>query len=154
MSSRQVADSSSRRSYVYFIQAQEGGPVKIGWTVNPHKRLKALQAASPYKLVIRYTLRGTQQLEHYLHERFASSRLEGEWFEVHHDMPGCLHEDGLSTVNWLDDETKVRIFEREAQEQRIAQREYRQQQKRRANKRAWRNHAFEKATTKLLESDA
>lgn len=148
MSSHQVAP---RSSYVYFIQAQEGGPVKIGWTVNPHKRLKALQAASPYKLVIRHALRGTQQLEHYLHERFAGCRLEGEWFEVHPDMPGCLHADGLSTANWLDDDAKIRIFEQEAQEQRIAKREYRQQQKRQANKRAWKNHVFERATEELLK---
>jgi hypothetical protein len=148
MSSRQVA---SRPSYVYFIQAQEGGPVKIGWTYNPVRRLKDLQSASPYKLVIRKLVPGTQRLEHYLHQRYESHRLEGEWFEAQLDMPGCLHVDGLSTANWLDDDTKVRVFEREAQEQREAARAYRQRQKQQANKRVWRNRAFEQATKTLLD---
>jgi hypothetical protein len=151
MSDRQV-DSSSRRSYVYFIQAYGGGPVKIGWTYNPERRLKDLQSASPYKLVIRKIVSGTQRLEHYLHQRYESNRLEGEWFEVQLDMPGCLHADGLSTADWLDDEFKVKVFEREAQEQREAARAYRQRQKQQANKRAWKNRAFEEATKQLAQN--
>lgn len=125
--------------------------MKIGWTYNPIRRLKDLQSASPYKLVIRKIVPGTQKLEHYLHQRYESHRLEGEWFEVQLDMPGCLHADGLSTANWLDDDTKVRFFEREAQEQRLAKREYRAQQKRRANKRAWKNRVFEQTAKGLTE---
>lgn len=87
-----------------------------------------LQAASPYKLMLRYTLPGTQKLEHYLHERFASWRLEGEWFEPHPDMPGCLCESGLSTATWLENGAKVRAFEREAQEEREAAREHRERE--------------------------
>jgi len=126
MVERRLPGSRARRSYVYFIQAKEGGPVKIGWTVNPAARLKALQAASPYKLVVRFTLPGTQRLEHYLHERFAPWRLEGEWFEPQADMPGCMYDGFLSTADWLEEGAKVRAFEREAQEEREAMRESRQ----------------------------
>jgi len=116
--------SSNRQSYVYFIQARSGGPVKIGWTYSPDRRLKSLQSASPYKLVIRKLVPGTQRLEHYLHQRYEAYRLEGEWFEVQTDMPGCLHADGLSTAIWLDDEVKVKLFEQESQEAREAAQEY------------------------------
>ena len=114
MSSSKI-QANPRRTFVYFIQAEHGGPVKIGWTYDPDSRLKTLQTASPYKLVIRFLLPGTQRLEHYLHDRFAAYRLEGEWFEAHPDMPGCLHEGGISTADWLGDDARVKLFEREAQ---------------------------------------
>src|SRR5512146_2055560 len=109
MSRRQVGDP--RSSYIYFIQAKDGGPVKIGWTYNPVRRLKDLQAASPYKLVVRKVVPGTQRLEHYLHQRYEAYRLEGEWFEVQPDMPGCVHADGLSTADRLDDEATTQDCE-------------------------------------------
>ena len=111
-----------RTSYVYFIQAEDGGPVKIGWTFNAQKRLRAFQSASPYKLVIRKVIVGTQRLESYLHKRYESYRLEGEWFEPQPDMPGCLHEGGISTADWLDSPKKIRRFEEEAWERREVER--------------------------------
>jgi len=107
-----------RTSYVYFIQAEDGGPVKIGWTFNAEKRLRAFQSASPYKLVIRKVVKGTQRLEHYLHHRYEANRLEGEWFDPQPDMPGCLCVDGISSADWLDSPSKIRAYEEEAWTQR------------------------------------
>lgn len=66
---------------VYFIAAGDNGPVKIGSSVNPQKRLQALQGASSVKLSILLTIPGGYDLERRLHVRFATERLTGEWFE-------------------------------------------------------------------------
>jgi hypothetical protein len=74
------------QSYVYFVQAEHGGPVKIGFSLDPQKRLIDLQATSPYSLRIigtirRKTVEGGRWLEAMYHRTFALSRLHGEWFE-------------------------------------------------------------------------
>lgn len=70
--------------YVYFIQAEDGGPVKIGRSKNPTERLKALQTASPKRLVIRRLqsmhYHESLKVEKGLHRRYAEARLDGEWF--------------------------------------------------------------------------
>lgn len=66
---------------VYFIQAAHGGPVKIGYTTNLDGRLRDLQTASPYRLVVRHLLPGSTVDEAAMHERFKAARLGGgEWF--------------------------------------------------------------------------
>lgn len=62
----------------YFIQAVDGGPIKIGVSVDPRKRLKSLQTSSHQELRIIGTLKGNREPE--LHEKFSELRLKGEWF--------------------------------------------------------------------------
>lgn len=66
---------------MYFIQAEDGGPVKIGTALDPLARLRALQTAHPAKLVIREILEGDLLGEAALHREFAPYHLRGEWFE-------------------------------------------------------------------------
>jgi hypothetical protein len=68
-------------SSVYFIQAEHGGPIKIGVTDRPDKRVAQLQIASPHKLVLLRAVPGEMREEKYLHERFTGARLSGEWFK-------------------------------------------------------------------------
>jgi hypothetical protein len=78
--------------YVYFIQADIGGPVKIGWAKDPAKRCRDLQTGSPHRLVVRAFIPGTIGDEARLHRQFRSSRLEGEWFTPTAEMEkvaGC-----------------------------------------------------------------
>lgn len=65
---------------VYFIQAENGGPIKIGVAKDPAKRLTELQATSPYTLLILGTVGGGFRREKELHAQFADWRLHGEWF--------------------------------------------------------------------------
>lgn len=67
--------------FVYFIQAANGGPIKIGKADRPDRRLKQLQAAHPYPLVILAVCRGGFLAEREVIHRFAHKRLQGEWFE-------------------------------------------------------------------------
>jgi hypothetical protein len=66
---------------IYFIQQGENGAIKIGYTTNPEKRLKALATASPYRLHVRLVIEGSKKLEKDLHNKFAQWQLDGEWFE-------------------------------------------------------------------------
>ena len=71
---------------VYFIQAGEGGPVKIGFTSYPQKRLAALQTAHYQVLSLIREVPGGSDVEAYFHRRFAARRLAGEWFAFDADM--------------------------------------------------------------------
>jgi hypothetical protein len=50
--------------FVYFIQAKEGGPVKVGKAVDPVARLRELQCANASELVIRAVIAAQQDTEH------------------------------------------------------------------------------------------
>lgn len=70
--------------FVYFIQAGEDGPIKIGVATEPFKRLAELQTGNPARLRIVAIVEGDTGMERALHDRFAEHRLEGEWFKPTH----------------------------------------------------------------------
>lgn len=69
--------------YVYFVQADIGGPVKIGTTRDLPRRLNDFQAGSPARLRVRYVMLGAHPDEHALKKRFATARSHNEWFLGH-----------------------------------------------------------------------
>ena len=77
-----LCDSCACRflGYVYFVQAERGGPVKIGVTDDLDRRLSMLQASSAERLVVIYALPGDRRTELELHKRFSEHRIRGEWF--------------------------------------------------------------------------
>lgn len=99
---------------IYVIQAEVGGPVKIGYTSGaPEARLRNLQCGSPFKLIVLATIpEGAVDEEANLHKRFQSSRLHGEWFELSDELVEWVS--GLQAqaepypremVRWRDDLT-------------------------------------------------
>lgn len=78
-----------KRAYsvdLYMIQSGDG-PIKIGISAAPARRLKDLQTAHPYPLKIVCLVKGGgAELEAHYHERFAAHRLHGEWFEPHEEI--------------------------------------------------------------------
>lgn len=72
-----------QNTYMYIIQMENTGQVKIGTARNPWKRLIGLQTASPYKLNMLYFTMATDQDEKDNHELFKKYRLQGEWFLPH-----------------------------------------------------------------------
>jgi hypothetical protein len=68
--------------FVYFIQREGGGPVKIGKSQHPESRLKTLQQACPEALRVIAVCGGGYPAEKQLHRWFAADRLDGEWFDV------------------------------------------------------------------------
>lgn len=77
---------------VYFIQAGEGGPIKIGRSVHPMKRLLSLQtgASEPLSLLATIPAAGPR-LEKELHREFAHLRLYGEWFAPGEDLINFIY---------------------------------------------------------------
>lgn len=72
---------------VYFIQATDGGPIKIGATSHLKERLAALsRRAAGQRLRILATLKGHIPEEKKVHRRFAHLRGWGEWFEPGEDL--------------------------------------------------------------------
>lgn len=65
---------------VYFIQAGEGGPIKIGLTEDVTKRVAALQTGNPEKLAVLLTIPGGPKEERRMHRMFSYARITGEWF--------------------------------------------------------------------------
>jgi hypothetical protein len=66
--------------YVYFAQAGEEGPIKIGFANNVPRRICSLQVGHPEKLRLLAVVKAEATLEVVFHELFKASRLRGEWF--------------------------------------------------------------------------
>jgi len=72
-------EAGDRLCKAYFIGG-DAGAIKIGFSVSPSSRLRAIQANSPIPVRILATASGGDAREAYYHARFAASRLHGEWF--------------------------------------------------------------------------
>lgn len=72
--------------FVYFIQGQCGGPIKIGYAKNVCTRLKELQTGQPDSLVILATFPGYFNDEQKMHKKFEHIRLRGEWFKPEKEL--------------------------------------------------------------------
>src|SRR5687767_5558675 len=84
---------------VYFLQAGEGGPIKIGWAKTDKtlkSRLSSHQCGNPVDLELIATVEGDRFLEGAFHRVCAASRTRerGEWF---HATPLVLACAGLFT---------------------------------------------------------
>ena len=74
----------------YFVQAEGGGPIKIGRTnAGITTRLRDLQAGSPVPLVVVGEL--PIDVEAMLHFEFESDRLHGEWFRPSPVLLNFIH---------------------------------------------------------------
>jgi Meiotically up-regulated gene 113 len=71
---------------IYFIQAGENGPIKIGLAIQPETRKKKLQTAHYEELRIIGILDGNEETEKQLHMQFAEYRIRGEWFHPSHEI--------------------------------------------------------------------
>lgn len=67
--------------YVYFIRNKETKAIKIGYSVNPKKRIKQLSTGSSSVLDLIYVIEGSKDVEYFLHRYFASERVNLEWFD-------------------------------------------------------------------------
>ena len=65
---------------VYFIQAGDDGPIKIGHAMSPHARIWDLQAGNHVRLRLLAEIPGTEAAERAAHEAFSGQRIRGEWF--------------------------------------------------------------------------
>lgn len=71
---------ASREGSMYFIQAGENGPIKIGSSINPEKRRGLLQMGNAEELKVVLAIPGGERRERAAHKRFRHLRIRGEWF--------------------------------------------------------------------------
>jgi hypothetical protein len=64
--------------FIYFALC--GDKIKIGFAVDPKRRVAHLQGGSPDRLELLATIPGSPRLERQLHHRFKGLRHSGEWF--------------------------------------------------------------------------
>jgi hypothetical protein len=79
--SRRGTSTLTTPGNVYFIQAEIGGLIKIGWASDPDLRLERMQPHSPLVLRLLFCYPGNGRQERELHTKFAAARKHGEWFE-------------------------------------------------------------------------
>jgi hypothetical protein len=94
---------------VYFIQAGEEGPIKIGWTrSDPRARMALFQTGHYERLRLVGTISSSphgdassiRRLERSLHASFREYHLRGEWFAP---GPRLLHH----IESWSDETTRL-----------------------------------------------
>lgn len=68
------------KGFIYFIQGECGGPIKIGYTIDLAQRLKSLQTGYPDRLELLFAFPGNPEDEKKMHDYFKDFRLQGEWF--------------------------------------------------------------------------
>lgn len=71
--------------FCYFA-GSEDGPIKIGNSRQPARRLRELRRDTPDKLKLLARVGGGSERERYYHQLFAAHRLSGEWFNRHPDI--------------------------------------------------------------------
>jgi Meiotically up-regulated gene 113 len=81
-----ILTTSRDRRAVYFVQAGRRGPIKIGLAKDATKRVATLSGGHPVKLTIVGTTVGGRPMERFLHRRFATTRMNGEWFRPSRDL--------------------------------------------------------------------
>ena len=69
-----------KRDYLYFIQSDLTGMIKVGRSKDPQKRLKQLQTGNPNRLKLIASFREKGSEEKYLHEVLNNYKQKGEWF--------------------------------------------------------------------------
>lgn len=79
---------NSRKGYVYVLAAIHDPTIfKIGRTNNPKDRLRTFSVKLPFDVEYLHTIQTDDMyaLESKLHRRFASKRVNGEWFKLSAD---------------------------------------------------------------------
>jgi len=68
------------KSYIYFLTAGEGGPIKIGKTKDIINRISVLQTGNHVELILLRLSRGNRNDEKMWHEKYDYLKIRGEWF--------------------------------------------------------------------------
>ena len=78
------AQRAGKRGYVYAIT--DGEYIKIGYSVNPKKRVAELQTGNARLLSLLGTIEGTEDDERAMHAKYAHLNVLQEWFLPSHNL--------------------------------------------------------------------
>lgn len=98
-------------TFIYVIAGDPAGPVKIGFSNDPHKRLRQLQTGYPGRLTLHYTEAFPEPrarlMERIIHKTIAPRRVKGEWFSI--DVETAIAEVQFALIRY-GDEANLRYF--------------------------------------------
>jgi hypothetical protein len=78
---KEMESASKNKTYVYFIQSVNGGPIKIGKSDDVKRRILDMQTANPFRLRLLLVLSDDKATEKEMHDAFIDLRIDGgEWF--------------------------------------------------------------------------
>ena len=81
----------TKEKHVYFLRPVGArGPIKIGCSCEPEKRVRGVEIWSPLKLEIAAFVPGGHREESILHQMFGADRLHGEWFSNSNQLSSVI----------------------------------------------------------------
>jgi len=83
--------------FIYFVQGETGGPIKIGYAKDVKKRINTLQTGYPDTLILLLAIPGNLNDEQKIHEELAEFRLRGEWFKPDQSILDRIKNKSLNT---------------------------------------------------------
>lgn len=78
--------------FVYFIRAGRTATIKIGWALDPDKRLDAMQTGCPHKLLLIGFIPGGRAIEQEWHREWKHLRINREWFRLDTDLRMAINQ--------------------------------------------------------------
>lgn len=95
------------KSWTYFAKPVNGGPMKIGRSINPNKRMTQIRpAVSLFAAVPEEKLS-----ERAAHEMFADRRVSGEWFEIDEsEILSRLNNGGINPIFSVESEQRRKMI--------------------------------------------
>lgn len=80
-----IKEKESKVGFIYILYG--GGYYKIGLTNDIDRRLAQISPALPFTVELVHTIKTDDmvRIEHFLHEKFADKRANGEWFSLSDD---------------------------------------------------------------------
>lgn len=92
-------------TYIYVIAARLEGPVKIGFSANPERRLRQLQTGHAEALILHHTQafepKRAKLIERIIHKTIKHLRCHGEWFNI--DVRTAIAEVTFALIRYEDD---------------------------------------------------
>jgi hypothetical protein len=79
---------------IYFLQAEPGGPIKIGFSGKMNRRLGRLMDLAARPLRVLAVMPGQKWHERRAQARFAHLRITGEWFRAGEDLLAFIDQEG------------------------------------------------------------
>lgn len=92
---------------IYFILDRAAGLVKIGFASDPWRRLSQVQTHNAAPLEIVALCEGDMADEAVMHQRFATSRVRGEWFTFCSDIEALVASLGAAIKPPIVSKTKA-----------------------------------------------
>ena len=74
-------ETKSKEGFVYYIQEEMDGNIKLGWSEDPIKRLQQHQTSNSRELRMLVYVKGSPDYEKEIHRKFQTSKTTGEWFK-------------------------------------------------------------------------